>query len=287
MVGWYDMGLTKQRSWYEDGKWYRCTPEKAFDPFAIRINPEYITTIPEFRYSAVELYSYENTLKYLRTYRQYPEVEFITKLGLSNIALSKQILKLARESKAFRKWLGKNRHQLRLEAHDIKIIIDAFKTKKDMCHLQQIYNKRKAFMHESGLKDLRAFVRGETDKFLAYIEAQNTNYRSYDDYKRACEYLGIDMSIDKTVIHTILSGGTILELPNIVAKRQNVMKKTGKNFTIISEPLQLNTGLWNLIKSALFALLLNHQKSLLKKAGFYTTALVVWVMTKSLLMKRR
>ena len=30
MVGWYDMGLTKQRSWYEDGKWYRCTPEKAF-----------------------------------------------------------------------------------------------------------------------------------------------------------------------------------------------------------------------------------------------------------------
>ncbi len=197
MVGWYDIGLTKQRSWYEDGKWYRCTPEKAFDPFALRINPEYITTIPEFRYSAVELYSYENTLKYLRTYRQYPEVEFITKLGLSNIALSKQILKLARESKTFRKWLGKNRHQLRLEPHDIKIIIDAFKTKKDIRHLQQIYNKRKAFMHETGLKDLRAFVRGETDKFLAYIEKQNTNFRSYDDYKRACEYLGIDMSIEK------------------------------------------------------------------------------------------
>ena len=55
MVGWYDMGLTKQRSWYEDGKWYRCTPEKAFDPFAIRINPEYITTIPEFRYTIEQI----------------------------------------------------------------------------------------------------------------------------------------------------------------------------------------------------------------------------------------
>ena len=197
-VGWYDMGLTKQRSWYEDAIWYEYSPEKAFDPYALLVNIEYITIIPEFRYSAIELYSsQENTLKYLRTYRQYPEVEFITKLGLSNIALSKQILKLARESKAFRKWLGKNRLSLRYAPYDIKVIIDAFKTKKDFQSLQQLQNKRKEFYHASSLENLRAFVKGETDKFLAYIEKQKTNFYSYNDYKRACEYLGIDMSIEK------------------------------------------------------------------------------------------
>ncbi len=196
-VGWYDMGLTKHPTWYEDGVWYEYTPEKAFDPYAILINVDYITTLPEFKYSAVELYAYENTLKYLRTYRQYPEVEFLTKLGLSRIALSKQILKLARESKPFRKWLGKNRLMLKFEPYDIKVIIDAFKTKKDIRALQQLHNKRKDFNHASSLKNLRAFVKGETDKFIAYIEKQNTNFYSYNDYKQACEYLEIDMTEDK------------------------------------------------------------------------------------------
>lgn len=197
-VGWYDMGLTKQRSWYEDAIWYECSPEKAFDPYAVLINVEYITTIPEFKYSAIEQYSsYENTLKYLRTYRQYPEVEFLTKLGLSSIALSKQILKLARADKSFRKWLGKNRSSLRYAPYDIKVIIDAYKTKKDFQTLQQIQNKRKDLYHASALENLRNFVKGETDKFIAYIEKQNTNFYAYNDYKIACEFLGIDLSIER------------------------------------------------------------------------------------------
>jgi len=197
MVGWYDMGLVKHKPWYEDGKWYKCTPEKLYDPFALRVNTEYITTFPEFQYSAIEKYAYEDVLKYLRTYREYPEMEFLTKLGLSRIALSKQILRLARKSKAFRKWLGKNRLMLEFEPHDIKVIIDAFRTGKDIRLLQQIYNRRKQFYHESGLKDLRAFIKGETDKFLEYIECQNTNFRSYDDYLTACRFLGVDMTLDK------------------------------------------------------------------------------------------
>ena len=93
-VGWHNMGLTKQRYWYEDNIWYEYHNERLFDPYALLVNVQYITSIPEFKYSAIELYtSCENTLKYLRTYRQYPEIEFLTKLGLSSLALSKQILK--------------------------------------------------------------------------------------------------------------------------------------------------------------------------------------------------
>ena len=197
-VGWYDMGITKQRSWYEDAIWYEYYPEKAYDPYTLLVNPEYITSIPEFKYCAIEKYFYqENALKYLRTYRQYPEVEFLTKLDLSRIALSKQILKLARVDKAFRKWLGKNRLKLKYESYDIKVIIDAYKTKKDIRVLQQIYNRRKELYHASALENLRNFVKGETDKFIAYIEKQKTNFYTYNDYKLACEYLGIDMSLDK------------------------------------------------------------------------------------------
>ena len=197
-VGWYDMGLTKQRSWYEDAIWYECTPEKAFDPYAHLINVEYITTIPEFKYSAVEQYSsYENTLNYLRTYREYPEVEFITKLGLSHLSLSKQILKLARKDKGFRKWLGKNRQRLRFEHHDIIVIIDAYKTNKDMKELQQLQNDRKDFYNASRLNDLRAFVKGETDKFIAYIKKQETNFYAYNDYRIACQYLGVDLTLER------------------------------------------------------------------------------------------
>lgn len=196
-VGWYDMGLTKWRSWYEDGIWYEYSPEKAFDPYAILVNVDYITAIPEFKYSAVEHYSHEKTIKYLRIYREYPEVEFLTKLGLSRIALSKQILKLARKNKSFRKWLGKNRALLKTKCFDIKVIIDAFKTKKNIYDLQKCQDKRKDFYHATSLENLRAFVKGETDKFLDYIEKQGTNYYTYNDYKQACEYLGIDMTEDK------------------------------------------------------------------------------------------
>lgn len=197
MVGWHNMGLTKHKPWYEDGVWYYYDIEKMFDPFALRINPEFIKTIPEFKYSAVDLYPYENTLKYLRTYREYPEVEFITKLGLYDLALSKQILQLARKNKAFRKWLGRNREQLKYGHYDKKVIINAFKTKKDIGLLQEINTKRKKFSAATGLKTLREFVKGETDKFLRYIDQQNTNFYSYNDYKNACEYLGVDMSLDK------------------------------------------------------------------------------------------
>lgn len=197
MVGWHAEGLTKNKSYYEDGNWYTYPKERLFDPFAPVINMDYILSLPEFKYCAINLYPYTNVLKYLRAYSKYPEVEFISKLGLFNIVLSKQILQLARNDKTFRKWLGKNRNELMFSSYDIKVIIDAYKTKQDMRTLQAKQDKRKSFYHQEGLTDLRAFVRGETDKFIAYIDEQKTTFRNYNDYLQACLNLNIDMSLPK------------------------------------------------------------------------------------------
>lgn len=91
----------------------------------------------------------------------------------------------------------KSMHFGKWQNADIKVIIDAYHKRQDLHILQQIQNKRKQFYHASGLIELRKFVKGETDKFIAYIEKQNTNFHSYNDYKRACEYLGMNMTIPK------------------------------------------------------------------------------------------
>lgn len=50
---------------------------------------------------------------------------------------------------------------------------------------------------DTGLKELRTFFSNDLEKFMNYIGEQNTNPYSYKDYLRACNYLGLDMSMDK------------------------------------------------------------------------------------------
>jgi hypothetical protein len=105
-VGWHDEGLSKYPSWYE-GNW-GWTEDKYFDPFAPIVNIEYVLAIDEFKYSAVDKHLGDNVIKYLRMYRQYPQIEYLTKLGLHHYALKKQILELAGKDKGFRRYLARN-----------------------------------------------------------------------------------------------------------------------------------------------------------------------------------
>ena len=89
--GWYEEGLQKYRQWYERG--WCWAYDKYYDPFAEIVNPHFIDRLPEFRYSAYKMYQGCNIFKYLRLYRQFPQLEMLMKLGFSRIALSKTILK--------------------------------------------------------------------------------------------------------------------------------------------------------------------------------------------------
>ena len=89
--GWYEEGLQKYKQWYERG--WCWAYDKYYDPFAEIVNPHFIDRLPEFRYSAYKMYQGCNIFRYLRLYRQFPQLEMLMKLGFSRIALSKTILK--------------------------------------------------------------------------------------------------------------------------------------------------------------------------------------------------
>ena len=116
---------------------------------------------------------------------------------MSNLATSIQILRLCEKDKNFCKWLYKNKDKAS-SGYYISSIINAYKQNKD---IEEIYNFEKfknQFVQKDNFKNLKAFLKhNEADKFLKYLVKQNTDGYSYDDYRNACQYLGIDMTIDK------------------------------------------------------------------------------------------
>ena len=195
-VGWHTEGLTAYQKWYEYGEW-GYTTDDLFDPYAPIVNRDYIAHLPEYKYSAFDRYTGIDVLKYLRTYEEFPELEYLTKLGLHNIALSKQILRLCRKDKKFRKWLANNRQDIILSDYYVSSIIKAYKTGKPICEINNFAKRKIKFDHADQMDNVKALVKNEVGKFLDYIEKQNTNFYSYRDYLNACEYLGIDMTEDK------------------------------------------------------------------------------------------
>ena len=195
-VGWYEQGLQKSERWYESVAW-GCSDDKYFDPFAPIVNREYLDKFPEYKYSAVNLYRGVDILKYLRYYKQYPQIEYLMKAGLSDYAFSTQILKEIGNNKRFCKWLMKNRTEIMQNNYYVDVILRAFRTNKHVADLQAYKKYRMQLSKEAELKELRTFFRNDLEKFVLYIRSQNTNPYSYRDYLRACNYLGLDMTEDK------------------------------------------------------------------------------------------
>lgn len=127
-VGWHAEGLTSYKPWYEDGYW-GWTNDKLFDPYAPIVNSEYILEkFPEYKYSAIDRYMGIQLFKYLRLYEKYPQIEYLTKLGLQRLAFSTQILRLCGKDKKFRKWIANNRQDIIRSSYYISSIIKAYKT---------------------------------------------------------------------------------------------------------------------------------------------------------------
>ena len=195
-VGWYEQGLQNGQRWYESTEW-GYADDKYFDPFAPIVNREYLDKFPEYKYSAVNLYRGVDILKYLRYYKQYPQIEYLMKAGLSDYAFSTQILKEIGKNKRFCKWLMKNRAEIMQNGYYVDIILRAFRTNKPVADLQAYKKYRMQLSKEAELKELRTFFKNDLEKFVLYIRSQNTNPYSYRDYLRACNYLGLDMSENK------------------------------------------------------------------------------------------
>ena len=196
-VGWHEQGISKYPDWYESKEWGWAS-DGSFDPYAPIVNRDYILQhFPEYKYSAVDRYTGVNVFKYLRLYEKFPQIEYLTKLGLHNIAMSTQILRLCGKDKKFRKWIAKNRQDIVLSDYYVSSIMKAYKTGKPIREINNFAKRKIKFDHADKMDNVKALVKNEVGKFLEYIERQNTNFYSYRDYLDACQYLGLDMDEEK------------------------------------------------------------------------------------------
>ena len=214
IVGWYAEGFVKRRPWYEDDYW-GWTDDKLFDPYAPIINREYILEhFPEYKFSAIDRYTGIDVFKYLRLYEQYPQIEYLTKLGLHNLAMSKQILKLCGQDKRFCRWLAQNRSTLNKSFLYIPVVLQAYKKNRNVLELQSYYKAKLSMNKDQTLASLRDAFKREREKLYHYLSKQNANTHSYLDYWNACNYLGLNMTNEKTVTRTISNVGTIYAQTN-------------------------------------------------------------------------
>lgn len=196
-VGWHSVGIQKEVKWYESDEW-DWNLDKYFNPYAPVVNKDYIPKhFPEYRYSAVELTTHEEVVKYLRMYEKYPQVEHLTKLGLNNYVFSKQILALAGKDKGFRKYLSKNRQELRLTSCFIAAIIDSYKKNISICEANAFHNARNDLLRSKNYGLIKDMFKGEIAKLIDYIAKQKASIPAYQDYLIACRELGLDMTISK------------------------------------------------------------------------------------------
>ena len=197
-VGWFDEGIQKYDKWYERG--WCWAEDKYYDPYAPIVNYEVMDKLPEYKYSAYKQYGYYDLFKYLRTYEKYPQVEIFVKFGLSAYALRKQLLEKVAKDKTFRKWLIRHKDELASSYCYVSTILLSYKTGKSLEDTQQLERQKKSFCNRNGgYPELRRFFKGRTDKFLEYIQKQDTSIATYNDYYRACIYLGLDMTENKNV----------------------------------------------------------------------------------------
>lgn len=197
-VGWFDEGIKYKyniRPYYNDGKWYSA-PFKYYNVYATVVNLEYALKFKEFQYSAVDVFKPLYPIRYLRLYKEYPQLEMMVKFGFQTLATSKMILRKIGKDKHFAKWLIRNREQLGgINAYKVVPVIKAYNNHTNVDY-EQIKMETKR-LYKNGY--LEAFLKkfGEYSDLLSYLTKKLVNFFSYKDYYNACESLGLDMTLEK------------------------------------------------------------------------------------------
>ncbi len=202
-VGWYEQGLAKYKPKFDYNEW--CEAEdKYYNIYAPIVNKKYALKFEKYKYSALDKYRYSDVIKYLRIYEQFPQAEYLVKIGLQHLATSKLILKKVGKDKVFRKWLIQNVKILRNEYGTLpyfsaKAILLSYKENLPLLEGRKLDTAKTELLQDYIYTNhiSKVIPKSEVLQFLKYIEKQETDTNSYRDYLDACEFLEIDMSIDK------------------------------------------------------------------------------------------
>lgn len=195
VVGWYREKLTSYPKWYDYDWGYN--DDKYFNKYTPVINKEFILSQPEYKYSAIEQYEYTDTMKYLRLYEQYPQTELLVKCGLSGLATRQTILKKCKKDKNFCKWLYKNKENLKNCYCYTNAILKAYSQNRNIKEVNRLEELKYALRSKDNYRHLKEVFTKDITKLVEYLVKQDISIPVYEDYLRACEYLGLDMNIEK------------------------------------------------------------------------------------------
>lgn len=138
-VGWYEEGIKYKydiRPYYNDGKWYSA-PSKYYNVYATVVNLEYALKFKEFQYSAIELFKPICPIRYLRLYKEFPQLEMMAKFGFNTLATSRMILRKVGKDKKFAKWLIRNKDKLGgINSYNVTPVIKAYNNQTDVDYEQ-------------------------------------------------------------------------------------------------------------------------------------------------------
>ncbi len=203
-VGWYELGLADKVKRFEDGKWYPAKT-KYYNPPAPLVNKNYILTLNEYKYSAIDKYHHADIFKYLRVYEQYPQAEYFVKIGLQHLATTKTLLQKAGQDKNFRKWLIRYAKILRNDLgnypyFNAKDILKAYNENMPLLVEKTLERKTRLLKQEYYFYRISEIITDEQiPKFIEYQEKNDIKFGSYVDYITACTYLGLDMTLPKNL----------------------------------------------------------------------------------------
>lgn len=196
VVGWFEQGLNRNPKWYESTYW-GWADDKYFDPHAKLVNKEYLDKFPEFKYSAYDLADGDRIIQYLRLYQKFPVTEYLLKLGLGRYAKGTVLLKRLTKNKTFRKWIARHRDELKDGFYYTNTIFRAFRENRPLPEIQAYETAKKTIQANERFKRIQEVFHNDMENFLLYIGKQNTTLDCYKDYLKACEELGLDMTVPK------------------------------------------------------------------------------------------
>lgn len=267
-VGWYREGLTKEPSWhdydwgYNDDKYFQMTT-------ATIVNKEYITTLPEYKYSAIEQYQRHDILKYLRLYEQYPQSELLVKAGLSELATSKLVLRQCAKDKAFCKYLYQNKEELQKQYCYANTVLTAYKKNKPLRETQILLRLKKEFANKDNFRTIRQLLPDKIEKVINYLSKQNVDGYSYSDYLNACRYLNIDLTQDKNAFPHDFQRWHDIRIDEMHSKQaeedRKIRKELYSNFKKVSDKYNI---LQRQLKDSYITLIAKSPTELVKEGDF-------------------
>lgn len=194
-IDWHKEIDTKREFNFGNGKWYG-TNSKYYDPAARIINLNLLDRMPEYRYSAYKYFYSCNLFKFLKIYKDYPQVEILLKIGLGQFyALSKSILRKTARNKEFRKWLIKNVDVINEQLPNVSDVIAAFNNGYSLEY--QKFHKKTKFelsLHCYNNQPIAKLLsNSEVEDLINYLYKKSIPLHNYKDYFYACHQLELDI----------------------------------------------------------------------------------------------